>query len=279
MGSKTEKTIKLSELGTMSQSWARVLAPIECDDVSFAPPAGLRVAGFAWAARPSQGAAPVGAAPTIASQEGDLGWEVDENLVDTVVAWSALGNAAEKASDKVECVIEVPYQEELPAEDLIHTAASGEFSLALVGLERSASAEQRAAYARKLKELALSMLKAANFSKSLYPFSNEFEALFLESMGKKEDAELMRKDWSLGKVDALNDAGARVEYALKRTGLGTLEVRAACQEALMEHFGSQDMVVAAMRALAAPVAQRVAKFAEEIKDQPKAKQDRFHLTE
>jgi hypothetical protein len=260
----TAASVKVSLLEKMENSPSRVIAPIECDDMSFQPPAGLFIAGFSWTARRSEGS--------------DLGWEIDENLVDTVVAWSALGNSAKSAQEKVECVLEVGYQEDVPAEDLIHLASSGEFSLALVGLPDGSSDQEAADYCKRLGQVAAKMLRASNFSKSFYPFSNEFEALFLERMGKVEDAERLRTQWSRGLVDVKHPSGARVEYALKRTPLGRLDVRAACLAALLEHFGSQEMLDVAIGALARPIAKRVERFADEIKAQPKAKQERFGLT-
>lgn len=257
-------SVKVSLLEKMSISPSRVVAPIECDDMSFQPPEGLLIAGFAWSARRSEGS--------------ELGWEIDENLVDTVVAWSALGNSAKTAQEKVECVLEVGYKEDVPAEDLVHLASSGEFSLALVGLADGCSEEEALAYCTRLADLSTRMLRASNFSKSLYPFSNEFEALFLERMGKVDDAERLRAQWSKGLVDVKNSAGARVEYALKRTPLGRFDVRTACLGALLDHFGSQEMLDAAIKALARPIAKRVERFADEIKAQPKAKQERFGLT-
>lgn len=257
-------SVKVSLLERMEVSPSRVVAPIECDEMSFEPPRGLFIAGFAWSARRSAGA--------------ELGWEIDENLVDTVVAWSALGNSAKTAQEKVECVLEVGYQEDVPADDLVHLASSGEFSLALVGLSEGCSDEEAKAYCERLADMASRMLRASNFCKSFYPFSNEFEALFLERMGKASDAERMRAQWSKGLVDVKHPAGARVEYALRRTPLGRPDVRAACHGALLGHFGSQDMLDAAIEALARPIAKRVESFADEVKAQPKAKQERFGLT-
>ena len=257
-------TVKVSLLEKMRVSPARVIAPIECDEMAFEPPVGLAIAGFVWRARPAEGAGG--------------GWEIDENLVDTVVGWSALGNAAKTEGESIECVVEIDYREEVPAEDLVHLASSGEFSLALVGLEAGAPAEKAQAYADRLSQLARAMLKASNFSKRLYPFSLEFEAVFLESMGKTEDAERARGNWARGLCDARQPSGARVEYALRRTGLGRAEVSEACKAALLDHFGGRELLDAAMSALARPIARRVERFADEIKAQPKAKQDRFGLT-
>lgn len=256
--------VKVSLLEKMTISPARVIAPIDCDEMAFQPPPGLAIAGFPWTARRAEGT--------------ELGWEVDENLLDTVVAWSTLGNAAKSAQEKIECVLEIDYREEAPAEDLVHLASSGEFSLSLVGLSPMLAPEDVAAYAKRLKELAVAMLNASSFSKHLYPFSNEFEAIFLECMDKKADAEVMRSDWARGQADVRHPSGARVEYALMRTPLGLLEVSEACREVLLEHFGSQELLEAAMSALARPIARRVQKFADEIMAQPKAKQERFVLT-
>lgn len=260
-GSLTEQSVKASSLESMPFSPARVMAPIECDDLSLSPPPGLLVAGFPWSAR--------------RSDDSDLGWEIDENLVDTIVAWSTLGNSAKLPEDKIECVLEVGYEDDVPAADLVHLASSGEFSLALVGLAAGASAEQEAAYAAKLKELASAMLKASNFCKSLYPFSNEFEAIFLERLGKSGEAERARENWAKGLADVKHPSGARVEYAIKRTGLGSMLARTACKEALLDHFGSEELLDAAIFALARPIAKRLEGFADEVKAQPKAKQDRF----
>jgi hypothetical protein len=231
--------------------------------MSFSPPKGLFLAGFPWKARKVAG-------------EVDS-WEVDENLIDTVVAWSALGNNAKTSDEKIECVLEIDYRDTVPAEDFIHLASSGEFSLALVGLEEGASEEEKAKYSQRLKVLAKTMLLSSNFSKSLYPFSNEFEALFLECLGKADDALKMRKNWSKGLVDVKHPAGARVEYALKRTALGSVTLGQDCADVLIEHFGSEELMVEAMLSLAKPIAKRVERFAEEIKAQPKSKQDRFDL--
>lgn len=260
-GSLTESSVKASSLESMSFSAARVIAPIDCDDLSLSPPPGLLVAGFPWSARKSE--------------ESDLGWEIDENLVDTIVAWSTLGNSAKLPEDKIECVLEIGYKDDVPAADLVHLASSGEFSLALVGLASGAPAEEEAAYAAKLKEFAAAMLRAGNFCKSLYPFSNEFEAIFLERLGKRDEALRARNNWSKGLVDIKHPSGARIEYALKRTGLGSMLVRQACEEALLEHFGSEEMLSAAIVALARPIAKRLEGFADEVKAQPKAKQERF----
>lgn len=255
--------IKVSLLDKFGVSPTRVIAPIDCDDMSFSPPKGLYLAGFPWKAR---------------RVDGDVtSWEVDENLVDTVVAWSALGNNAKTSDEKIECVLEIDYRDTVPAEDLIHLASSGEFSLSLVGLPEEASAEDQDKYAQRLKVLAKTMLMSSNFSKSFYPFSNEFEALFLERLGKVDDALKMRQNWAKGLVDVKQPAGARVEYALKRTALGSVMVRQHCMEALVEHFGSEELMVEAMLSLAKPIAKRVERFAEEIKAQPKSKQDRFDL--
>jgi hypothetical protein len=121
------------------------------------------------------------------------------------------------------------------------------------------------------------MLRSASFCKSFYPFSNEFEAYFLERLGKIDDAEKMRHNWSHGLVDVKHVSGSRVEYALARTPLGSMDVRKACIQALLDHFGSQEMVDAAFLALAKPIAKRVGRFVDEVKAQPKAKQDRFDL--
>lgn len=261
--SLTVPAVKVSLLEKMKISPARVIAPLECDDISFQPPAGLYVAGFPWLAR--------------RSETNELGWEIDENLVDTVVAWSASGNTAKSAHEKVECVLEVDYLADVPAEDLIHLASSGEFSLSLVGLDAMAEPSDLAHYAARLKTVAACMLKAHNFSKSFYPFSNEFEALFIERMGKKDDAERMRSNWSKGLVDVKHPSGARVEYSLKRTPLGRVEIRQACLEALRDHFGGDEMLDTAVMALARPIAKRVESFTDELKAQPKAKQERFGL--
>lgn len=256
--------VKVSLLEQMSVSPSRVIAPIECDEMAFEPPLGLAIAGFSWRAR--------------ASSDAAGGWEIDENLVDTVVGWSALGNAAKTEGESIECVVEIDYREDVPAEDLVHLASSGEFSLALVGLEAGASTEDAQAYAGRLSQLARAMLRASNFSKRLYPFSLEFEAVFLDSLGKQEDAARMRSNWARGLCDVRQPSGARVEYALRRTGLGRAEVSLACKSALLDHFGSQELLDAAMSALARPIARRVERFADEIKAQPKAKQERFGLT-
>ena len=252
--------INASLLSTLQQSPARVLAPIYCDDMCYEPPKGLQVGGF----------------PLITRKDaGSNSWEIDENLLDTVVAWSALGNAAKTAEEKIESIIEIDYRDEIPFEDIVHMAASGEFSLSLVGVTPSSSKEELALYASNLKALATIMLKFSNFSKSLYPFSNEFEAIFLERMGKKDDALLMRSMWSKGMADLKHPSGARVEYALKRTALGNLEVKEACYQALLDHFGSDESITTAVKSLARPIAKRIGKFADEVKAQPKAKQDRF----
>ncbi len=256
------KGIPISLLEKMEFAPNRVVAPIDCDDVSFEPPQGLMVAGFPWRARRDSGS--------------DLGWEVDENLVDTLVAWSSIGNAAKSAAERVECVLEVDWREEIPAEDLIHLAASGEFSVALVGLELS-DAENAAAYCARLKDLASRMLKTGNYSKMLFPFSPIFETVFLEKMGKAADAKAIREKWARREVDIENPMAAKTEYALRRTPLGRRDVQAACEEALLEHFGDEKLLEAAMKALARPIAKRLESFAEEIKTQPKAKDERFGL--
>jgi hypothetical protein len=257
-------TVKASALEAMEFSPTRVASPIHCDAMALSPPKGLLIAGFPWAARPSAGS--------------DLGWEVDEDLVDTIVAWSALGNAAKTPEEKIECVLEVDYRDQVPAQDLVHLASYGEFSLALVGASTDSPAQEQALYAARLKEVALAMLSAPNFAKSLYPFSNEFEAFFLEGLGKPEEATAARDRWSKGLADMKHPSGARVEYALKRTPLGSSQTRQACHEALLEHFGSQEMLEEAMRALARPIAKRLEGFAREVQAQPKSKQDRFDLT-
>ena len=266
--SKSENTkfqgIKASLLSQMEQSPARVLAPIHCDDMCYEPPKGLQIGGFPMIAR---------------KLDGEDSWELDENLLDTVVAWSALGNAAKTAEEKVESVLEIDYRDDFPLQDLVHMAASGEFSLSLVGVGITSSDEEMAEYSSKLKELSATMLRFSNFSKSLYPFSNEFEALFLERMGKHEDASSMRALWSKGLADLKHPSGARVEYALRRTGLGDLRVKQACLEALQEHFGSDESITVAIESLARPIAKRIGKFADEMKAQPKAKQDRFKQAE
>lgn len=258
-------TVKVSVLEAMEVSPARVVAPIHCDAQALSPPTGLLMAGFPWAARKDEGS--------------ELGWDIELDLVDTMVMWSSLGNAAKTPEEKIECVLEVDYRDEVPAQDLIHLASQGEFSLALVGCSPSSSPEERLAYAARLKELASTMLSAPNFAKSLYPFSNEFEAFFLEGLGKPQEAQAARERWAKGLVDVKHPSGARVEYALLRTALGSVETRQACHEALLEHFGSPQMLQAAIEALARPIAKRLEGFAREVQAQPKAKQDRFDLAQ
>ena len=79
MGEPSNSTgkIKASILAQMEMSPARVIAPIDCDEMCYAPPEGLMVAGFPWRAKLGE----------------DGGWEIDENLVDTIVAWSALATS------------------------------------------------------------------------------------------------------------------------------------------------------------------------------------------
>lgn len=257
-----KKGIPVSLLEKLGFAPGRVLAPLECDEVSFEPPEGLLVAGFPWKAKKDEGS--------------ELGWEIDENLVDTVVAWSSIGNSAKSAAERVECVLEVDWRDDVPAEDLIHLAAAGEFSLALVGLELQDN-ENAAAYCSRIKELARQMLKTGNYSKMLFPFSPIFEAVFLEKLGKAGDADLVRQKWAKREIDIENPLAAKMEYALRRTPLGRKDVQAACEEALLEHFGDERMLEEAMRALARPIAKRLEGFAAEIKTQPKAKDERFGL--
>lgn len=261
----TAKAVKLSLLEKLEAAPHRVAAPIECDTVSFAPPEGLLVAGFPWKARASEG------------EEGSV--EVDPDLADTVIAWSAQGNAAKTAMEKIECVIEIDYKSDAPLEDLIHLAASGECSLALTGLAMGADEVEEGLYCERLEAFAAAMLRAGNYTKSLYPFSPVFEALFMERLGKAEDAKAARLDWARRKVDIDQPAAARIEYALRRTGLGRLSVEKACERALLAHFGGEQMLDAALMALARPIAQRLESFANERLDKPKSKQDRYELGE
>lgn len=240
----------------------RVVAPIQCDEVSFEPPKGLLVAGFPWKAKKDD--------------DSELGWEIDENLVDTVVAWSSIGNSAKTAQERIECVLEVDWRDEVPAEDLIHLAAAGEFSLALVGLDRD-DEEHAKEYCEKLKEIASNMLKAGNYSKMLFPFSQVFETIFLEKLGKVADANAIRDKWAKREIDMESPIAAKTEYALRRTPLGRRDVQQACLDALLEHFGNEEMLAAAAKALARPIAKRMKGFVEEIKAQPKAKDERFGL--
>lgn len=263
----TVKAVKMSLLEKQEVAQHRVVAPIECDTVSFAPPPGLLVAGFPWKARAS------------AQGGDDGGLEVDEDLADTVIAWSAQGNAAKTPMEKIECVLEIDYKDTAPVEDLLHLATSGECSLAVTGLSFGADETEEALYCEKLEAFARAMLKAGNYTKSLYPFSPVFEALFLERLGKTEDAASMRLDWARRKVDIEQPSAARIEYALRRTALGRLSVEKACERALLEHFGGEQMLDAALRALARPIAKRLELFAEERKDKPKSKQDRYELGE
>lgn len=262
----TAKAVNISLLEKQEQAQHRVVAPIVCDTVSFAPPPGLLMAGFPWKARASEDGA-----------EGSM--EVDEDLADTVIAWSAQGNAAKTPFEKIECVIEIDYKMDAPVEDLIHLAASGECSLAVIGLDWGADAVEEELYCDKVKAFAKAMLKAGNYTKSLYPFSPVFEAFFIERLGKAEDAKAMRSDWAQRKVDIDQPAAARLEYALRRTGLGRLSVERACEQALLEHFGSEELLDAALRALARPIAKRLESFADERQPKPKSKQDRYELGE
>lgn len=264
--SPTAPIFKVSELEKHKFAFHRVIAPIECDTAGFTPPKGLLVAGFPWKSR------------TSGAGESEV-YEVDEDLADTVIAWSSQGNAAKTAQEKIECIIEIDYHLALPPEDLIHLAAAGECSLALVGLEVGATEEQEQEYADQLKKFSAAMLKASNYTKSLYPFSQIFEASLIEKLGKTQDAERIRADWASRKVDIDLPAAARTEYALRRTGLGRKKVETACMEALVEHFGSEELLVSAMRALARPIAKRLESFGEEQRDKPKSKQDRYDLGE
>lgn len=258
-------SIKVSELEKQKIAFHRVMAPIECDLASFAPPKGLLMAGFTWKSRTVEGAG------------GAEAYEVDEDLADTVIAWSSQGNAAKTANDKIECVIEVDYKSNAPAEDLVHLAAAGECSIAVVGLSLAATSEEEAIYCAEVKKFCQAMLKAGNFTKSFYPFSPIFEALFIERLGKVEDAKAIRSDWAHRKVDIDLPAAARTEYALRRTGLGRKAVEQVCTQALLEHFGSEELLDVAIKALARPIAQRLESFGEERRDKPKSKQDRYDL--
>lgn len=259
------QNVPLSWLAQQPKSIARVVSGIVADTTSYAPPEGLLIAGFGFTGK-------VVDLPT-----GGKDVECQEELVDTVISWSMLGSNAKTELEKVECVLELDYKQELPYESIAKLSAQGDFSIALIGWDGSDST--REAYLSALKKCAAETLKIPAFSKRLYPFSLVFEWIFLEHMGKSEEVDRIKKQLAGGLINVMHPAGARLEYGLRHAHLGMKGLEAACREVLVDFYGSEEAVGSLCKSIAKPIVKRIQGFAEEVKIQNKPKVYRYQVGE
>lgn len=248
---------KLSWLSSVEHSPFRVISGLCADETSYAPPEGLLIAGFKCDGT------------VIQLPSGFKEMEFKEDLVDTVISWSMQGSNAKSDLEKVECVLELDFRDDLPYASIAQLASQGDFSLALVGWD--GNEEERANYHEKLAQLGKEVLRLPAFSKRLYPFSIAFEWIFLEELGKSVEAQSQRERIGKALVDILHPSGARQEYALKYACLGLPGIEATSRSILEQHYGSKEEVAQMCKSIVKPIIKRISNFAQEVRTQSKSK--------
>ena len=167
--------ILLSEIEDMPTPPA-IIRGIVCDTPSFAPPNGVRIAGFLYDTDPNTG-------------------EYAEDLLDTLIAWGVIARTNVKQERKTTSIVEIPFgTTNLVPEHIIHVAAAGGVSITLLPPEVETE-ENWNAWRNELLRFGKAILNTTHFGGRLYPFSDLLEPVFLENISTEPLESVMKTIW------------------------------------------------------------------------------------
>lgn len=234
----------------------RVLSNITCDEMMASPPEGLLWAGFRL------------------EYEAESK-EIQEDLIDTLVAWGVLGNHAKNKGAKIEPVLELEFKGDWSVDDVAFWATGGDFNVALIGLHDNSPPEDVEQYIARYKELNKKLLNTNNFKKYSFPFFMDLELAMMRATGQEIAANDIMKKNQQALIDIKKTSDAKREYALRYTPLGHSKVYEASQEIIADFFGDDATFKKIAISLMKPIIEKMNHFEDEQKDKPKTKTERF----